>query len=159
MTKAEIIEAINSTIVTNGQKGITAESLANLLIEMASATPEGGSGNGQMVIYIPATEKDDGMDIPLTPEQQSNNAKVYAHCLECHNNNTPLPLIMVDVSSIYSVLMGTEASSTAVASMSIFTLGEAEAVGGSITGLAIMSPDMGAPICILEDGSVTLMEA
>lgn len=156
MTKAEIIEAINSTIVANGQKGITAESLANLLIEMASATPEGGSGNGQMVIYMPATEEVDGIDIPLTPEQQSNNAEVYAYCLECHNNNTPLPLIMIDGSSVYSVLMGTEVSSTTVASMSIFTLGEVE---GGITGLAIMSPDMGVPLCILEDGSVTSIGA
>lgn len=159
MAKNEIIEAINSTIVANGQKGITAESLANLLIEMASATPEGGSGNGQMVIYMPATEETDGMDIPLTPEQQSNNAEVYAYCLECHNNNTPLPLIMLDVSSVYSVLTGTEVSSTTVSSMSMFTLGEVEGVEGVITGLAIMSPDMSAPLCISEDGSVTLISA
>ena len=46
MTKNEIIEAINATIVTNGQKGITAESLANILLEMVNATPEGGSGAG-----------------------------------------------------------------------------------------------------------------
>lgn len=43
MTKQEIISAIDSTIVPNRKKGITAESLANLLREMASATPEGGS--------------------------------------------------------------------------------------------------------------------
>ena len=80
MNKEEIIEAINSTIVTNGQKGITAESLANILIEMASATPEGG-GNGSLVVYIPITADMFGVDVPLTSEQQAHNAEVYAKCL------------------------------------------------------------------------------
>lgn len=44
MTKQEILEAIDSTIVANDKKAITAESLANILREMATATPEGGSG-------------------------------------------------------------------------------------------------------------------
>ena len=38
MTKNEIIEAINATIAPNNQKGITAESLANILIEMVNAS-------------------------------------------------------------------------------------------------------------------------
>lgn len=47
MTKQEILEAIDSTIVANDKKAITAESLANILREMATATPEGGSdGSG-----------------------------------------------------------------------------------------------------------------
>lgn len=46
MTKQEMLDAINSTIVANGQKGITAESLNNILNEMVNATPEGGSGGG-----------------------------------------------------------------------------------------------------------------
>lgn len=45
MTKQEILEAIDATIVPNDKKAITADSLANLLREMASATPE-NSGNG-----------------------------------------------------------------------------------------------------------------
>lgn len=57
MTKQEIIEAINSTIVANGQKGITAESLNNILNEMVNATPEGGSGEGSgdglLKVYAP----------------------------------------------------------------------------------------------------------
>jgi len=55
MTKQEIINAINATIVANGQKGITAESLNNILTEMVNATPEGGSGGGDglLKVYIP----------------------------------------------------------------------------------------------------------
>jgi hypothetical protein len=52
MTKPEIIEAINSTIVPNGQKGITAESLNNILNEMANAT-YGGGGDGLLKVYVP----------------------------------------------------------------------------------------------------------
>ena len=75
MTKEEIIEAINSTIVTNGQKGITAESLANLLIEMASATPEGG-GSGGSFFYI-GVPNEDFTQFDLTEEEQSHNAAMY----------------------------------------------------------------------------------
>ena len=52
MTKAEIIEAINATIAPNGVKGITAESLANILTEMVNATPEGGGGSGDGALRV-----------------------------------------------------------------------------------------------------------
>ena len=55
MTKAEIIEAINSTIVANGQKGITAESLKLILTEMVNAAGEGGSGDGALRVIVPET--------------------------------------------------------------------------------------------------------
>lgn len=44
MTKQEIIEAINSTIIANGQKGITAESLNLILNEIVDNSGEAGSG-------------------------------------------------------------------------------------------------------------------
>ncbi len=54
MTKAEIIEAINATIAPNNVKGITAESLANILIEMVNAAGEGGgSGDGALRVIVP----------------------------------------------------------------------------------------------------------
>lgn len=149
MNKEEIIEAINSTIVTNGQKGITAESLANILIEMASATPEGG-GNGSLVVYIPLTADTSGVDVPLTSEQQSHNAEVYAKCLECFNNDVSLPSILLDLSSGYEVLMGAKVKVTEVPMMSIFT---AEGIEG-VVGLAV-DCSMGMVI-FAEDGSVTI---
>lgn len=62
MTKQEIINAINATIVANGQKGITAESLKNILNEMVNATPEGGSGGGDglLKVYLPDPILGDG---------------------------------------------------------------------------------------------------
>lgn len=46
MSKSELKDAINSTIIPNGQKGITAESLNNILTEMVDAAGEGGSSGG-----------------------------------------------------------------------------------------------------------------
>lgn len=77
MTKAEIIEAINSTIVANGQKGITAESLANLLIEMASATPEGGSGGSGGALFYAGVPNEDATALNLTAEELEHNAAMY----------------------------------------------------------------------------------
>lgn len=76
MTKAEIIEAINNTIVPNGEKAITAESLANLLIEMANATPEGGSGggSGSGVFNIAMGDPETG---ELSEAEKANNIAIY----------------------------------------------------------------------------------
>lgn len=52
MTKNEIVEAINATIAPNNVKGITAESLANILTEMVNATPEGGGGSGDGALRV-----------------------------------------------------------------------------------------------------------
>lgn len=151
MTKAEIIEAINSTIVANGQKGITAESLANLLIEMASATPEGSGGSGGLHVYVPLPAEVVDVDIPITEEQQAHNAEVYAKCLECFNNKTPLPVIVADLSDAFEAAMGVECIYTEVSFNSVFTPVE---VNGMV-GLTIMT-NMLQTCMIAEDGSVTV---
>ena len=54
MAKQDVIDAINATIVENGQKGITADSLRNLLIMMTENAGEGGgSGESMMKIFVP----------------------------------------------------------------------------------------------------------
>lgn len=54
MAKQDIIDAINATIVENGQKGITADSLRNLLIMMTENAGEGGgSGDGALRVIVP----------------------------------------------------------------------------------------------------------
>lgn len=53
MTRQEIIDAINSTIVANGQKGITAESLNNILTEITNAAGDGNGGDGALKVFIP----------------------------------------------------------------------------------------------------------
>lgn len=46
MNKSEILQAIDSTITSNNKKGISGDSLANILREITNATGEGG-GNGE----------------------------------------------------------------------------------------------------------------
>lgn len=60
MTKTEILEAINNVIVSNDQKGITAEVLAGILTDIVN--------QGVSVVNI-ALEQ--------TEAQRANNAKIY----------------------------------------------------------------------------------
>lgn len=54
MTKDELKAMVDETIVANGQKGITAESLNNALTEIISAAGEGGgSGDGLLRVIVP----------------------------------------------------------------------------------------------------------
>ena len=68
MSKQDILEAINSTIVANGQKGITAESLNLILNEMVESSGEGGSGSGALRILMPADFFGTGEETNFTPE-------------------------------------------------------------------------------------------
>lgn len=54
MAKQDVLDAINATIVENGQKGITAQALNNVLTMMTENAGEGGgSGDGALRIMIP----------------------------------------------------------------------------------------------------------
>lgn len=53
MAKQDVLDAINATIAPNGIKGITAESLRNLLIMMVENAGEGGSGDGALRVIVP----------------------------------------------------------------------------------------------------------
>jgi hypothetical protein len=105
MTKAEILEAINATIAPNNVKGITAESLANILTEIVNATPEGGSG-GAYIDMTMVNPEDSSMG--LTPEAMAHNAALYTKICEALNNGGVLPPVSVNES-----IMGMYASSVA----------------------------------------------
>lgn len=98
MTKAEVIEAINATIRPNGVKGITAESLANILTEIVNSSAEAGSGSGSSSgggggYYIDLTlaNPDDAESMELTADAMAHNASVY--------NALVVGLVNVDYSS------------------------------------------------------------
>lgn len=55
MAKQEILDMINGTIVPNGVKGITAETLNLVLTTMAENAGGGGSGDGALRIMVPDT--------------------------------------------------------------------------------------------------------
>lgn len=78
MTKEELKEAIAYTIVENGQKGITATALANLLNEIVDAAGSGGSGGGGNEVLI---------DMPSIGMASEQNAAAYAKIAEGAANN------------------------------------------------------------------------
>lgn len=55
MAKQDVLDAINATIAPNNIKGITAESLNNVLTMMTENAGEGGSGDGALRIMVPDT--------------------------------------------------------------------------------------------------------
>jgi hypothetical protein len=53
MAKQDVLDAINATIVPNGTKGITAQSLNNVLTMMTENAGEGGGGDGALRVIVP----------------------------------------------------------------------------------------------------------
>lgn len=53
MAKQDVLDAINATIVENGTKAITAQSLNNVLTMITENTGEGGSGDGALRVIVP----------------------------------------------------------------------------------------------------------
>lgn len=76
--KEKLIEAINATIVPNDEKAITAESLANLLIEMVEAMGEGGSSaGGAGVVFYAGSINIETAETMQTAEQKAHNAEMF----------------------------------------------------------------------------------
>lgn len=109
MNRNELIEAIQQTIVPNGKKGITAESLANLLMEMVNATPEGGNGGSGSITFFcglmsenihEATGK---VIADLTQEEREHNVKMF----ETFKTAQVKMSISVDLSRLYRQLIET----------------------------------------------------
>lgn len=95
MTRTEILEAINATIAPNGVKGITAESLANILIEIVNAAGEGGAG-GEYIDMTPANP-DDLESTELSEEAKAHNAEVYNKLLSALNSVQAIPMVSVSM--------------------------------------------------------------
>lgn len=173
MTKAEILEAINATIRPNNQKGITAESLANILTEIVNASAEsgggsGGSSGGGSGYYIDLTLVDptNPESMEVTPEAMAHNAQLYATLMSVYSAGTmsavgPVSTIFPDMGFITSnaVMFDTdgimvvyalplELTNVIVSAMDAVTGGAASAVIGVFATVAI---------ALLPDGSIQIV--
>ena len=101
--KERLIEAINATIVPNDEKAITAESLANLLIEMVEAMGEGSGNEETLTFYTGKVDEEDGETLILTPEEKAHNAEMFKKFLA---SSFPPP-IQVDVTGFFLAMEGT----------------------------------------------------
>ena len=95
MTKQEILDAINATIVANGQKGITAESLANILTEIVNTAPE-SSGSGSGVLSLQASFDDSTGQSIFTEEQKANNIAIYEALEQAYTQGSSIPPVFLD---------------------------------------------------------------
>lgn len=157
MTKNEIIEAINATIIPNGQKGITAESLANLLIEMVNATPEGGSsGSGQVVFYF-GMPNEELTEITLTPEEMAHNAEMFKVVKE-----SPIALTAsVDITRYWTNMMQEEMGVDVTGmkyncstSICVYSTKEYSQLGGFDSELVVIELNEIGGLYFMSDGSV-----
>jgi hypothetical protein len=161
MTRQEIINAINATIVANGAKGITAESLNNILTEMVNAIPEGGSGGGEntggaSVYTVKMSDINiEGstnitVTIAATEEEKVHNATVYAECVALMREGKAVD-IKCDLTALYSEMYPLPISFFQLTPTEIM-YAEANEEYGTPTAISIVVMD--SEFLLLEDGSV-----
>ena len=98
MSKEELIEAINETLVTNNNKAITADALRNLLTDIVENSGNGGGGGITFQISLDTNE--DGEEIFVTPEQITHNKEQIDILKQLHDEGKPIPPIAVEVINI-----------------------------------------------------------
>ena len=159
MNKNELIEVIQQVITPNGQKGITAESLANLLIEMVNATPEGGSGGSGQVVFYMGMPNEDFTSFTLTPEQQAHNAEIFKVIKES-KFSLCASLDAADYFASMSLGEGIDAKGYKFCFSCVTTIYAPENIAPSLglpSDLISIESEF-ASIIVYPDGSVTLME-
>lgn len=103
--KEQLIEAIKATITPNNVKAITAESLANLLIEMVEAMGEGGGGSsagGAGVVFYVGSVNLETFETMQTAEQKAHNAEMFQIFA-----NSPMGVpVSINFNALYEERMG-----------------------------------------------------
>ena len=89
-----MLEAIKATIAPNGIKGITAESLANILIEIVNAI-----GTGEYIDITPA-DPDNPECTELSAEAKAHNAEVYAKLSSVLSSGEAAPSVSINVDGL-----------------------------------------------------------
>ena len=92
MTKEELKEAINATIVENGQKGITAQVLADILNEIVESSGSGGgsgsAGTGGVIGVNMIDDPDENGIFGFLPNEE--RADAYQAILDLSMANKPV---------------------------------------------------------------------
>ena len=157
MDKTELIEAIQQVITPNNQKAITAESLANLLIEIVSNMGT-GSGSGSGVVFYAGTPNEDLETFVLTPEQKAHNAEMVQIV-----KNSPIALCAsIDATELFILESGKEyagvdftgVKNNIYCSNTMYFPAHLAGLEG-ISGACVVAISA-FPIFIAEDGSVTI---
>lgn len=147
MTKEEIIAAIAETIAPNNIKGITAESLANILTEIVNASGGSGGGSGSLMVYIGQFDLETG-EMSQTAEQKAHNADVF----KAVKSAEAMPSILAEISEMYSGLTGAIVKASAISLMNLYV---PEDLCGIPDGAVILATQMiGTEVALTSDGTV-----
>lgn len=147
MTKEEIIAAIAETVAPNNIKGITAESLANILTEIVNASGESGGGSGSLMVYIGQLDLETGA-MSQTAEQKAHNADVF----KAVKSAEAMPAILAEISEMYSGLTGAIVKASAISLMNLYV---SEDLCGIPDGAVILATQMiGTEVALTSDGTV-----
>ena len=90
MAKEDVKQAINETIVSNGKRGITAQSLANVLNLMVD---EGGSGSGAAMLCPKFSVIDYISSLYVTADQREYNKMIFDTVKEAFYAGESVPMI------------------------------------------------------------------
>lgn len=156
MTFNEIKDMINSTIVENGQRQITGQSINLALIETLTAIEEylvnnKPEGEGAETVYVEET---------LTSEHQAVNASTYAKCKANVEEDKPLPAIVMDTTQMMAAQQGTNTDGIKMSMLpSQFVFVDPSAPAASEVGMAgLVCAVDGMTVTVNEDGSITIMQ-
>lgn len=100
MSKEELIEAINGTLISNEEKAITADALRNLLTDIVENSGSGGGGGGGGMTFQIGIEPDEtGNDVvpTTTPEQIAHNKEQIDILKQLHDEGKPIPPIALEI--------------------------------------------------------------
>lgn len=112
MSKEELIEAINGTLISNEENAITADALRNLLTDIVENSGNGGGGGITLFIDFYMDENENAISL-LTPEQVAHNKAQIDILTKLHDEGKPFPPIVfqanqtdlgVDTSGIVSYI-------------------------------------------------------
>lgn len=165
MSKDTVHQCIDENIVSNGKRGITAQSLANTLHLMVD---EGGSGSGILMVNI-GTLVDNGGDMMttvLTNEEKEKNREIFNIVKEVAKNGEACPMVSFDYLKLIGAMEPEISMALAGSSLSMFPM-----VTGYVTGAILGESGLGYSelvitglllgslvIYIAPDGSVILSE-
>lgn len=102
MSKDTVHQCIDENIVSNGKRGITAQSLANTLHLLAD---EGG-GAGTMMVKVGTLVPGEGdiLTTILTAEDRAHNVEIFNAVKEAAAKGEAMPVITFDILALYASL-------------------------------------------------------
>lgn len=164
MSKDTVHQCIDENIVSNGKRGITAQSLANTLHLLAD---EGG-GAGTVMVKIGTVVPGEGnlVKTVLTAEERAHNVEIFNAVKEAAANGEAMPVITFDILALYASLAPEIAVMLAGCSFQMLSMvtgymtgpimGEAAGELGYSEIVMTMSPLTEIQIMIVPDGTILL---